>query len=63
MLGTDFDNTIAKRLKRTAVSVTKRRQALKIPHFMDRPWTAHEDKLLGTSTDRQIAQEPQKQTD
>ncbi len=44
-------------LKPTSVSVTKRRRALKIPHFWDRPWTAKEDRLLGTSTDHQLAHE------
>ena len=57
LLGTDVDFEIARRLKRTTVATTKRRQFLKIPHFWDRPWTAEDDKLLGTTTDRQAAHE------
>ena len=57
LLGTDSDNVIAGRLKRTTVSVSKRRRFRGIPHYEDREWSQQDDALLGTSTDRQVAEE------
>jgi hypothetical protein len=58
LLGTDTDEQIAPKLKRTKTAVGWRRVLLGIPAWQakySRPWTAEEDALLGKLPDQELA--------
>src|SRR6266581_3126437 len=57
LLGTESDEVIAKKLGRTFIAVSYRRQQKHIPTAgkQYRAWTGEEEKLLGTDTDTAIA--------
>lgn len=58
LLGAEPDDTLARKLGRSFIAVSYRRQQMKIPRYGEetRPWTAKEDELLGTRTDVAVAE-------
>ncbi len=62
LFGTDHDEAIAGKIRRSREAITAKRVALKIPAFSERPgggraWTADEVALLGTDADDAVAQQ------
>jgi len=59
LLGTEPDDVLVRKLGRTFIAVSYRRQQMKIPRCGKavRPWTPKEDKLLGTQTDVALAEQ------